>query len=37
MINPNPNQIFTIVIWDEDRAKFGKPPETYYKSFNKFL
>jgi hypothetical protein len=26
---PYPNQIFTIVIWEEDRAKFGNPEERY--------
>lgn len=26
---PYPGQIFTIVIWGEDRAKFGAPEETY--------
>jgi micrococcal nuclease len=26
---PYPNQIFTIVIWGTDRAKFGKPETTY--------
>ena len=28
---PYPNQIFTVVIWGEDREKFDKPPEIYYK------
>jgi len=28
---PYPNQIFTIVIWGSDRAKFGNP-ETVYRS-----
>jgi DNA/RNA endonuclease YhcR with UshA esterase domain len=26
---PYPGQIFTIVIWGEDRGKFGAPEETY--------
>lgn len=26
---PYPKQIFTIVIWDENRSKFGKPEEDY--------
>jgi hypothetical protein len=26
---PYPNQIFTIVIWGSDRAKFGSPESTY--------
>jgi hypothetical protein len=26
---PYPKQIFTIVIWGTDRAKFGKPESTY--------
>jgi len=26
---PYPNQIFTIVIWGSDRAKFGNPEQTY--------
>jgi len=26
---PYPNQIFTVVIWGSDRAKFGDPEETY--------
>jgi len=26
---PYPNQIFTVVIWGEDRAKFGEPEEKY--------
>ncbi len=26
---PYPNQIFTVVIWGEDRDKFGKPEEKY--------
>jgi DNA/RNA endonuclease YhcR with UshA esterase domain len=26
---PYPGQIFTIVIWGEDRSKFGAPEETY--------
>ena len=26
---PYPNHIFTIVIWGEDRAAFGKPERTY--------
>ncbi len=26
---PYPNQIFTIVIWGSDRAKFGAPEQTY--------
>jgi len=26
---PYPNQIFTIVIWGEDRAKFGTPETKY--------
>lgn len=26
---PYPSQVFTIVIWGEDRAKFGTPEETY--------
>ena len=26
---PYPNQIFTVVIWGENRAKFGKPEEDY--------
>jgi DNA/RNA endonuclease YhcR with UshA esterase domain len=28
---PYPNQIFTIVIWGADRAKFPQPPEHFYK------
>ncbi|GIW50922.1 MAG: hypothetical protein KatS3mg081_0277 [Gemmatimonadales bacterium] len=27
---PYPNQIFTVVIWGENRAKFQPPPETFY-------
>lgn len=26
---PYPKQIFTVVIWDENRSKFGKPEEDY--------
>jgi hypothetical protein len=26
---PYPNQVFTIVIWGENRAKFGKPENAY--------
>jgi hypothetical protein len=26
---PYPNQIFTVVIWGENRTKFGKPEEDY--------
>jgi hypothetical protein len=26
---PRPNEIFTIVIWGSDRAKFGKPERDY--------
>ena len=26
---PYPSQFFSIVIWGEDRAKFGVPEETY--------
>ncbi len=26
---PYPNQIFTILIWGEDRSKFGKPEITF--------
>jgi DNA/RNA endonuclease YhcR with UshA esterase domain len=26
---PYPNQIFTVVIWGSDRAKFGEPENTY--------
>jgi len=26
---PYPNQIFTAVIWGSERARFGKPEETY--------
>jgi DNA/RNA endonuclease YhcR with UshA esterase domain len=26
---PYPNQIFTVVIWREDRAKFGRPEDKY--------
>jgi hypothetical protein len=26
---PYPNQVFTIVIWGSDRAKFGHPEESY--------
>lgn len=26
---PYPNQIFTIVIWGENRGKFGKPEDNY--------
>jgi|SRR5579862_6523637 len=26
---PYPGQIFTIIIWGEDRAKFGEPEEKY--------
>ena len=26
---PYPNQTFTVVIFQEDREKFGKPEETY--------
>lgn len=26
---PYPNQIFTVVIWGEDRSKFGAPEEKY--------
>jgi DNA/RNA endonuclease YhcR with UshA esterase domain len=26
---PYPNQIFTVVIWGENRSKFGKPEEDY--------
>lgn len=26
---PYPNQVFTIVIWGSDRAKFGDPEEKY--------
>jgi DNA/RNA endonuclease YhcR with UshA esterase domain len=25
-----PNQIFTVVIWGNDRSKFGAPEETYH-------
>jgi micrococcal nuclease len=28
---PYPNQIFTVVIWGADRAKFHAPPETAFK------
>ncbi len=28
---PFPNQIFTIVIWGADRAKFPHPPESFYQ------
>lgn len=27
---PYPNQIFTVVIWDDDRSKFQGEPENYY-------
>lgn len=27
---PFPKQIFTIVIWGSDRAKFKQPPKDYY-------
>lgn len=26
---PYPNQVFTVVIWANDRSKFGKPEEEY--------
>jgi hypothetical protein len=26
---PYPNQVFTVVIWAEDRSKFGTPEERY--------
>lgn len=26
---PYPTQIFTVVIWDENRSKFGKPEQDY--------
>ncbi|SRR6266852_5433177 len=26
---PYPNQIFTVLIWGNDRAKFGNPEQTY--------
>lgn len=26
---PYPNQLFVVVIWGEDRAKFGRPEERY--------
>jgi DNA/RNA endonuclease YhcR with UshA esterase domain len=26
---PYPNQIFTVVIWGSDRAKFGEPEATF--------
>lgn len=26
---PYPNQVFTVLIWGSDRAKFGDPEETY--------
>ena len=26
---PYPNQVFTILIWGTDRAKFGQPEQTY--------
>ncbi len=29
---PYPNQIFTVVIWGENRAKFGGSPEQLYRS-----
>src|SRR3989338_212594 len=29
---PYPNQIFTIVIWGENRVKFGGSPEQLYRS-----
>ena len=28
---PYPNQIFTILIWGADRAKFKQPPEHFYR------
>ncbi len=28
---PYPNQIFTIVIWGDNRAKFGSSPEQFYR------
>jgi micrococcal nuclease len=27
---PYPNQVFTVLIWESDRGKFEKPPETLY-------
>lgn len=27
---PYPNQVFTVVIWGNDRAKFGHPEESYH-------
>lgn len=27
---PYPNQIFTVMIWGSDRARFSHAPETYY-------
>ena len=29
---PHPRQIFTILIWGSDRAKFDKPPEQAFKN-----
>lgn len=28
---PYPNQVFTVVIWGNDRGKFGNAPETTYR------
>jgi len=28
---PYPKQIFTVVIWGQNREKFDKPPEVYFK------
>jgi DNA/RNA endonuclease YhcR with UshA esterase domain len=28
---PYPNQIFTAVIWGEDRSRFGEAPDVYYR------
>jgi micrococcal nuclease len=28
---PYPNQVLTIVIWGNDRSKFGSPAQTYFR------